>query len=146
MSPFLIALAGGVCGVVALVLLLSAIRLRQQTDAELAGRARVGPSLGKAKAEGVRVLGSLMRPQNEEELAKLKRRTVRAGLYGQDDLELFLTVRFSLLLGGLLLGLIAFGMLSADLTVALGAATLIVALFNGAPSLWPARASRSGKR
>lgn len=134
MPPFVIALAAGFCAVIALVALLMAIRAKQQSGAEL--RQRTGQALGRARVEGVKALGSLMRPQSVEELDKLKRRVVRAGLYGQDDLELFLTVRFSLLLAGLLLGLIAFGMLSADVVVGLGAATLCVALMNGAPSLW----------
>jgi tight adherence protein C len=133
MSNLVAALAGGICAIAAAVCLLIAIRVRRGTEEGRQGL-RSKEARQMARAEGVRMLGALLKPQSEEELDQLKQRLVRAGYYGSDHPDMFLTVRLVLLIGGLLLALIVFGLLSSDLAIALGAAAGIVGLFNAAPN------------
>jgi tight adherence protein C len=54
-------------------------------DAEVAGPPRLGTRF--------RALGSFLRPGNDAAMEELRSRTTRAGLYGRDAVDLFLTVR-----------------------------------------------------
>jgi tight adherence protein C len=65
-----------------------------------------------AAGAGVRRLGALFKPKDEHEIEALKSRVVRAGLGSRDAVELYLTIRWSVVL----FGLIATGVLATTLS------------------------------
>jgi tight adherence protein C len=80
-------------------------------------------------------LAAVLRPQNAAELEELKHRITRAGLDERDALDLYLTIRLSLIIGAVLLSLL--------LATMVGDPALAIAIFavvtGGAfvgPSLW----------
>lgn len=94
------ALALLLCLLLAAGALLIAIRLRRAQVPEPAdasgGRATPGATTGWRR------LASRLRPQRGGEVEALQQRLVHAGLYGRDAIDLFVTVRFVLLVAGLL--------------------------------------------
>ncbi len=99
---------GGISGLMAFILLLLAIRTHRHsvadgsTDApeeEPQGLAADDDATGRLRSR----MGSVLRPSDKEEIEALKNQVTQAGLYNRDALDLYLTVRLSLMLGGLVL-------------------------------------------
>ena len=134
------------CGVAALGLLWLAVSSRAaagEDDPEEAGtdaRRRPGGALA-----GLRALGSLLRPDEEQALAELKSRATRAGLYTQDAVDLFLTVRLVVVAAGG--GLFLLILTSVDnLLTALSLLLMITAVSAIAPNYWLEQRARRRQR
>ncbi|MBW2734586.1 MAG: hypothetical protein JRH20_19535, partial [Deltaproteobacteria bacterium] len=76
-----------VCVVLAGAMLVLALRARGVGRGEQAGEGE------DAGGKRIQALGALLRPEAGKSLEELKSRVTRAGLYTQDQLDLFLTVR-----------------------------------------------------
>jgi tight adherence protein C len=103
-------LAGALCCVaVALgALLLAVRRLRGEPAPHEPAVGTRGHAEGARRGRGrLRALGAILRPGDEEELELLRSRTTRAGLRGQDAVDLFLTARLVALAAGLGLIMVA---------------------------------------
>ena len=104
-------------------------------------RWRSGRQRAEADRGGIRALGAMLRPEQDEALSELRSRTVRAGLYGRDAIDLFLTIRFVVLVAGVGLGALAyFGVESPLLRVSGLAMGVVVGILG--PSLWLERRAR----
>ncbi|MCA9665364.1 MAG: type II secretion system F family protein [Myxococcales bacterium] len=122
----------------ALLLLLSAVsclvlavRARNKDIAD-EGEGELAPEDGGG---GLRALGAMLRPQGDRSLADLKGRTSHAGLYGQDALDLYLSVRLIILMLGLGAGGLALAFHPDTLTG--GAVAIMLAGFSIlGPGLW----------
>ena len=88
------------------------------------------PHSGKASR-----FGSLLRPKDEAAVEELKSRVNQAGLYSRDAVDLYLTIRLSMLVGGLVLSLLLASMASApELSVLIF--LLIMGLAVVGPGIW----------
>lgn len=128
MTPTTIGAAAGCCAVAAVASLWMAIRMRRH-------RAR-GPAVREAGGQRRwRALGALVRPQNDGSLELLRDRAAHAGLYGQDALDLYLTVRLIVLLAGAGLGILMITS-SDDLLLGSAAGVALAGMAIVLPSIW----------
>jgi tight adherence protein C len=80
-------------------------------------------------------LGAVLRPSEAEAVADLQNRLSRAGLYGRDAVDLYLTVRFSFIVGGLLLFLLMVQLVDGFIGSVLAFMTISSVAIIG-PSTW----------
>ena len=85
------------------------------------------PSLGRFAA--------VLRPRDERGFEALKSRLVQAGLYSRDAVDLYLTVRLCLMIGGALLAALLLPLVGGAIA-ALSSFGAILALVLAGPSLW----------
>ena len=122
-------LAVSVSFAASIALLMLALRRRHRP-------AQVPTGPGERKASNrLKALGALLRPGEGEALDALRSRTVRAGLRSRDALDLFLTVRLSLLLVGAGLTLLLVSSASDPLSTILSVSLVIIVAVIG-PSWW----------
>ncbi len=135
------------CGAAALALLWLALRSRAavaEEDPEDAASAPARRRPGGAWA-GLRALGSMLRPDEEQALAELKSRATRAGLYTQDAIDLFLTVRLVVVAAGG--GLFLLVLISVDnLLTAVSLLLMITGVTAIAPNAWLDQRARRRQR
>lgn len=103
------------CVILALAFLRAAIGTLSRNRGDRAGEG--GQSTQGAR--GLRAMGALLRPRSDEELGQLKSRTVQAGLYGRDALDLFLSARLIVLVVGTGLAVLALSAFGDDPLMAL---------------------------
>ena len=133
--PHLVLAALTVIG--AVVMLVLAVRSsRRRRAARLAeGESPAEPSTVEPKSGGLLGLGAMMRPKDLQEIEALKSRVIRAGLSSREALDLYLTVRWSLFLGGLLCGILL-ATLADDLAIGVVLFMGVMGLAMLAPSMW----------
>ena len=106
-STLMIPLAGGaVLGTLAFLLL--AIRShRAKKQAEMSTQP-VMPQMPMDVPDGTKAsrFGSVLKPKDAEAIDELKSRVNQAGLYSRDAVDLYLTIRLSMMVGGLVLALL----------------------------------------
>jgi tight adherence protein C len=84
---------------------------------------------------GLPAIGALLRPKDAREIEALKSRVTRAGLTSREALDLYLTVRWSLVLGGLVCG-VGLATLADDAAAGIFLFILVMGLALLAPSMW----------
>lgn len=103
MTPTLTALSMTVAGTAALVFMGLGLRslARRRTAIDSSGK---DPEPQREVQRGhLGRLGAMLRPKDDRALEQLSKRLVRAGLYSRDQLDLYLSARLCVILGGLLL-------------------------------------------
>ena len=109
MTPEAVYSIGGGSALMALLLLGLAIRAHRRglvavpveemvADEDRGLEEEDGPARGR--------LGAVLRPKDQKEVDALKDRVTQAGLYNRDAVDLYLSVRLMLLMGGLVLSLL----------------------------------------
>jgi len=104
---------GGISALMALVLLVLAIRTHRRglvdapveeddIDDEDRGLSMDDDATGKLSSR----FGAVLRPKDKKEIEELKNRVTQAGLYSRDAMDLYLTVRLSMLMGGMVLSML----------------------------------------
>ena len=109
MSPTIIVVLGGGCALGALAFLLLAIRSYKSRRAMLDSLAPLAQPEQVADVPGgtrASKLGSVLRPKEEAAIDELRSRVNQAGLYSRDAVDLYLTIRLSVLVGGLVVTLL----------------------------------------
>jgi tight adherence protein C len=86
----------------AFLFMLLAFRSHRRRTRELAQAEETPETAAPAEGKGgVRRIGALLRPKDAAEIEALKSRIVRAGLSNRDAVELYLTIRWSLVILGM---------------------------------------------
>lgn len=132
MSDAVLLIASLGCIFLAVLFLMAALRRRQRTSYTFDRREKNESDALK----GMRIFGALLRPDSEAALSELKNRTVQAGLYGQDAIDLFLTVRMISFVSGIVAAVGIFSWLSNDPGLALLTAVGIAGVGVIGPSVW----------
>lgn len=137
------ALAMLLCALLATGALLIALRLRRLRvgAAAVAEEARAQPAIG-----AWRRLGARLRPTRSGEAEALQQRLVHAGLYGRDAIDLFVAVRFVLMVAGLLAVLGGRALLAASSFDQLMLVLVVAAVVVIAPNAWLASRIRRRQR
>jgi tight adherence protein C len=134
--PHLILAALTIAGAVAMLLM--AVRSSRRRRAENAAAVEGQPESStpaEPKAGGILSLGAMMRPKDAREIESLKSRVIRAGLSSRESLDLYLTIRWSLILGGMLCGILL-ATTAGDLAVGVLMFMGVMGLALLAPSMW----------
>ncbi len=142
MSREMLALVGGgsIIGALAFLYLgVSAMRRRSRAkpprETETGDELADGDIEDEEKASAFGKIGSVLRPSSEQAMGKLRNRLVQAGLYGRDSVDLYLSVRLTVIIGGLLV----FVVWSQTVESLPGVVVLLMAVASVsilAPSIW----------
>lgn len=135
MTPLALVVGVIVCVVLSLAGLGLAIRFARRGGDDAPEEQQSEGAQARTEGGGLRALGAILRPGDEEELDLLKSRTTRAGLYGQDAVDLFLTARLIVLAAGFGLILLAINWADSPL-VAIFLAMAIGGLAVILPGIW----------
>jgi tight adherence protein C len=121
----------------ALLLLVLAMRSARRRAAEREVEGKDGqPEVGLGeKSGGLLGIGAMLRPKDQEEIEALKSRVVRAGLTSREAVDLYLTIRWSLVLGGLLAG-VGLATMVEDAASGVVVFMVVMAVCLLAPSMW----------
>ena len=137
LSGNLLILLSGATVLGALAFLLLAIRsYRQRRQADMGDQPLV-PQSPMDVPDGTKAsrFGSLLKPKDAEAIEELKSRVNQAGLYSRDAVDLYLTIRLSMLVGGLVMAL-----LLASLATEPGVSVIIFLVIMGVaiigPGIW----------
>jgi len=129
-SLLIAALVG--CVILALVFLRAAMGSLSR-----GGTHRIGEHKQSAQGvRGLRAIGAMLRPQSDEALGELRSRTVQAGLYGRDALDLFLSARLIALIVGTGLAIVALSALDDDPVIVLAVTGAIGFAALAGPRVW----------
>ncbi len=135
-STMMIPLAGGaVLGTLAFLLL--AIRSHKANKRADMSMLPMEPQIPMDVPDGTKAsrFGSVLKPKDAEAIEELKSRVNQAGLYSRDAVDLYLTIRLSMMVGGLVLSL-----LLASMATEPGVSVIIFMVVMGAaiigPGIW----------
>ena len=135
-STMMIPLAGGaVLGTLAFLLL--AIRSHKANKRAEMSMLPMEPQIPMDVPDGTKAsrFGSVLKPKDAEAIEELKSRVNQAGLYSRDAVDLYLTIRLSMMVGGLVLSL-----LLASMATEPGVSVIIFMVVMGAaiigPGIW----------
>jgi tight adherence protein C len=126
-----------VAAVVAVLLFVFALRsARRRAAANEAAEAEGEPESGLGeKSGGLLGIGAMLRPKDQQEIEALKSRVIRAGLTSREAVDLYLTIRWSLVLGGLLAG-VGLATMAEDAASGILLFVLVMGVCLLAPSMW----------
>ena len=139
MTPEAIYGIGGGSALMALILLVLAVRAHRRNLVAVPVEEDAGPEetqgLTEEDAPTRGRLGAVLRPRDKKEIEALKDRVIQAGLYNRDAVDLYLSVRLRLMMGGLVLSLLMAAS-AEDPSVAVLFFCFIMGLAFVGPSIW----------